>query len=240
MATEASFAQMVLNASFVVQLIILLLIVISLLSWTAIFKKRLALRRARRAADAFEDEFWSGTDLRALYNQVRRNEDQLSGLEAIFLAGFQEFIRQRQRGINDPEQIAGGAQRAMRAALAREAEELDVHLPMLATVGSTSPYIGLFGTVWGIMSAFRALSGAHTATLTQVAPGIAEALITTALGLIAAIPAVIAYNRASSDVDRLLARYEMFSDEFINILQRQSQRLQQQAQHDPAPAEGAA
>lgn len=230
MGTEASFTQMVLNASFVVQLIVLLLIVISVLSWTAIFKKRLTLRHARRNADTFEDEFWSGTDLKALYSRVRHREDDAGGLEAMFLAGFQEFLRQRQRGITDPEQIAGGAQRAMRAALAREAEELDVHLPMLATVGSTSPYIGLFGTVWGIMNAFRALSGAQTATLTQVAPGIAEALITTALGLIAAIPAVIAYNRASSDVDRLLARYEMFSDEFINILQRQSQRLQQQAE----------
>lgn len=234
MGTEASFTQLILEASFVVQLVMLSLVVISLLSWTAIFKKRMALRRARREADAFEDELWSGADLKTLYTRGRRREDEVDGLEAIFLAGFQEFLRQRQRGISDPEQIAGGAQRAMRAALAREAEELDSYLPMLATVGSTSPYIGLFGTVWGIMNSFRALSGAQTATLVQVAPGIAEALIATALGLVAAIPAVIAYNRASSDVDRLLSRYETFSDEFINILQRQTQRLIQQTESSAA------
>ncbi|MDX1605949.1 MAG: protein TolQ [Candidatus Competibacterales bacterium] len=228
MGVDTSFTQLILNASPVVQLVMLLLVLVSVLSWVAIFKKRLMLRHARQATDEFEDDFWSGIDLKTLYGRIRRDEDA-AGLEAIFLAGFQEFLRLHQRSAAEPDLVVGGAQRAMRAALGREIDELDSYLPLLATVGSTSPYVGLFGTVWGIMNAFRALGVTQQATLTQVAPGIAEALIATALGLIAAIPAVVAYNRASSDVERLVTRYETFIDEFVNILQRQAHRLRRES-----------
>ncbi len=223
MQAETGFIDLILNASLVVQLVMLLLVLISLASWTVIFKKRMALRHARRNADAFEDHFWSGIDLKELFTRLRRNETDAYGLEAIFLAGFHEFARARRRSTADPEMLVGSSQRAMRAALTREVDDLDTHLPMLATVGSVSPYIGLFGTVWGIMNAFQALGGVQQVTLGQVAPGIAEALIATALGLLAAIPAVVAYNRASNDVERLVSRYETFIDEFANILQRQVQ-----------------
>jgi biopolymer transport protein TolQ len=220
-----SFAQLILGASLVVQLIMLFLLIISITSWTIIFKKRLALAQARREAVEFEDEFWSGIDLTVLYSRLNKKEEDAYGMEAIFLAGFQEFLRLRNQTHLDPEMLVSGAQRAMRATMNGEFEDLDMHLPLLATIGSTSPYIGLFGTVWGIMNSFRALGTVQQATLTQVAPGIAEALIATALGLFAAIPAVIAYNRYSTEVERLVARYETFIDEFANILQRQSYNL---------------
>jgi biopolymer transport protein TolQ len=203
----------------------LFLLLISLASWTVIFKKRLTLSQARREANEFEDEFWSGIDLTVLYSRLNKKEEDAYGLEAIFLAGFQEFLRLRNQTHLDPEILVSGAQRAMRATMNGEFEDLDTHLPLLATAGSTSPYIGLFGTVWGIMNAFRALGTVQQATLSQVAPGIAEALIATALGLFAAIPAVIAYNRYSTEVERLVSRYETFIDEFSNILQRQSYNL---------------
>ncbi len=225
MEAETSLVHLIVNASLVVQLVMLLLVLISLASWTVIFKKRLALRHAQSSAIAFEDHFWSGIDLKELYTRTRRHETDAYGLEAIFLAGFQEFVRYRRQASPEPELLVGSAQRAMRAALAREIDDLDSYLPMLATVGSTSPYIGLFGTVWGIMNAFQALGGMQQVTMGQVAPGIAEALIATALGLLAAIPAVVAYNRASNDVERLVSRYETFIDEFTNILQRQSQSV---------------
>ena len=222
MGAEHSFIELILNASLIVQVVILLLVMISLASWTVIFKKRMMLNYAQRDADDFEDDFWSGTDLNKLYQRVRKHEEDAYGLEAIFLSGFQEFLRLRNHPQADPELSIAGSQRAMRAALTREVDELETHLPLLATVGSTSPYIGLFGTVWGIMNSFQALGQVQQATLSQVAPGIAEALIATALGLIAAIPAVIAYNRASNDVERLVNRYQTFMDEFANILQRQA------------------
>ena len=222
MQADMSFLQLVLNASPIVQAIILLLILMSLASWTMIFKKRFALKQAWRETDTFEDDFWSGVDLNALYVRIKRYEEDAYGLEAVFLAGFQEYLRLREETDLDPEIVVTGAQRAMRAALSREVDDLDIYLPMLATIGSTSPYIGLFGTVWGIMNSFRALGAVQQATLSQVAPGIAEALIATALGLFAAIPAVIAYNRSSNDVERLVNRYESFMEEFANILQRQS------------------
>jgi biopolymer transport protein TolQ len=200
----------------------LLLVLISLASWIAIFKKRLVLSQTRSVIDQFEDDFWSGIDLASLYTRISRRQDQSSGIETIFQAGFQEFLRLRTQPTVDPESLVGSSQRAMRAALSREIDELETHLPFLATAGSTSPYIGLFGTVWGIMNSFRALGTVQQATLTQVAPGIAEALIATALGLFAAIPAVIAYNRYSSEVDRLVNRYDVFIEEFSNILQRQA------------------
>jgi biopolymer transport protein TolQ len=204
--------QLILGASPIVQLIMLLLLLISLASWTVIFKKRLTLSQARREANEFEDEFWSGIDLTVLYSRLNKKEEDAYGLEAIFLSGFQEFLRLRNQTHLDPEILVSGAQRAMRATMNGEFEDLDTHLPLLATAGSTSPYIGLFGTVWGIMNAFRALGTVQQATLSQVAPGIAEALIATALGLFAAIPAVIAYNRYSTEVERLVSRYETFID----------------------------
>jgi biopolymer transport protein TolQ len=209
------------GASPVVQFIMLLLLLVSLASWTIIFKKRMVLTRARVAADDFEDDFWSGIDLASLYSRIGRQKEEVFGMEAIFLAGFQEFLRLRTSPNVDPDSIVSSSQRAMRAALTREIDDLEVHLPMLATVGSTSPYIGLFGTVWGIMNSFRALGTVQQATIAHVAPGIAEALIATAMGLFAAIPAVIAYNRYANDVDRLVNRYDTFMEEFSNILQRQ-------------------
>ncbi|MFO1352348.1 MAG: protein TolQ [Gammaproteobacteria bacterium] len=225
MPADLSFLGLILNASPVVQFILLVLILTSVASWTIIFKKRMTIAHARREADAFEDDFWSGVDLAVLYARLNRNDQDPYGMAAIFLAGFQEFLRLRGQPDFDPALVVSAAQRAMRAALAREVEDLDMYLPTLATVGSTSPYIGLFGTVWGIMNSFRALGAVQQATLSQVAPGISEALIATAMGLFAAIPAVMAYNRSSTDVDRVVNRYESFIEEFSNILQRQSYQL---------------
>jgi biopolymer transport protein TolQ len=198
-----------------------LLLVTSMVSWTMIFRKRAALSQARAAADEFEGRFWSGKDLNALYTQIARRE-RTEGVEAIFEAGFKEFARLRQQTGIEPMDMVEGAQRTMRVALSREIDKLEVNLPFLATVGSTSPYIGLFGTVWGIMNSFRGLSNVQQATLALVAPGIAEALIATAMGLFAAIPAVIAYNAFANNVERLISRYDAFLEEFSTILQRQA------------------
>ena len=222
MQADLSFFSLISGASVVVQLVMLLLLVVSLLSWTMIFRKRGALNEARADAEQFEDRFWSGGDLATLYQQLSPRADELSGLANIFVSGFTEFTRLRQRSGGDPMAMVEGAQRCMRVALSREMDELEVHLSFLATVGSTSPYVGLFGTVWGIMNAFRGLGNVHQATLAMVAPGIAEALIATAMGLFAAIPAVIAYNRYSNDVERLETRYDNFLEEFSSILQRQA------------------
>ncbi len=221
MTADLSLTHLILNASLVVQLVMLLLLVVSLASWTMIFMKRGVLKEARRAADEFEQRFWSGEDLNALYNQVARRRE-LSGLEAVFEPGFKEFSRLRKQSGADPMAVLEGAQRSMRVALGREVDALEVHLSFLATVGSTSPYVGLFGTVWGIMNSFLALGNVHQATLALVAPGIAEALIATAMGLFAAIPAVIAYNSFANDVERLHNRYDAFLEEFSTILQRQA------------------
>lgn len=222
---DLSFWSLISNASLIVQLVMLGLVLISVASWWVIVKKALVLNAAKQAADQFEDVFWSGIDLASLYSRVKRQNDDVWGMEAIFLAGFQEFLRLRAQPAMDPESVVSGAQRAMKAAGSRELDHLDMYLSLLATTGSTSPYIGLFGTVWGIMNAFRALGLAQQATLAQVAPGIAEALVATAMGLFAAIPAVIAYNRYAHEVDRLNNRYETFMEEFSNILQRQSYSL---------------
>jgi len=218
---DTSLMASMLQASLIVQVALLALLVMSMLSWFVIIKKKLSIGQARQAADAFEDDFWSGTDLTSLYQRIGRQDEEPAGMAAIFHAGFQEFIRARNQGVTDSEIMVTGAQRAMRAAVAREADDLEMNLPMLATVGSIAPYIGLFGTVWGVMNAFRALGSVQQATLAQVAPGISEALVTTAIGLFAAIPAVMAYNRYISETDRLLSRYETFVEEFSNILQRQ-------------------
>ncbi|MEO7557879.1 MAG: protein TolQ [Gammaproteobacteria bacterium] len=219
--TDLSIVHLLLNASLLVQLVMVLLLVTSVVSWTMIFRKRAALLQARAEADEFEKRFWSGKDLNALYAQITRSE-RTSGVEAIFESGFKEFARLRQQTGIEPMAIVEGSQRTMRVALSREIDKLEVNLPFLATVGSTSPYIGLFGTVWGIMNSFRGLSNVHQATLALVAPGIAEALIATAMGLFAAIPAVIAYNAFANNVERLISRYDAFLEEFSTILQRQA------------------
>jgi biopolymer transport protein TolQ len=219
---SVSLVDLILNASVLVQLVLALLLVASLVSWTMIFRKRFDMSRAQRAADDFEDEFWSGRDLVSMYNRINASQDSLSAMERIFQSGFKEFARLRHQGGLDGKAVLEGSQRAMRVALRREAEALEIYLPFLATVGSTSPYVGLFGTVWGIMNSFRALGNVDQVTLSMVAPGIAEALIATAMGLFAAIPAVIAYNRYTSGVERLTSRYDTFVEEFATILQRQA------------------
>ncbi len=212
------------NASFTVQAVMAILLLASMMSWYMIAQRLIYFTSVRREMEGFEDEFWSGIELSQLYRDGsdRAEDDDLIGMENIFRAGFQEFSRLAQQPGLDSDAIMEGAQRAMRVALSREEETLERHLPFLATVGSTSPYIGLFGTVWGIMHSFRGLANATQATLATVAPGISEALVATAMGLFAAIPAVIAYNRFATRVDIALNRYETFSDEFSSILHRQS------------------
>ena len=220
--SDLSFVALILNASLVVQLVMAILVLASVLSWTFIFDRARVLRRASAEAEDFESRFWSGGDLGELYRAVDRERDRLRGTGAIFHAGFREFARLRENPAVEPMALVEGARRAMRVALSREIDSLENHLSFLATVGSTSPYIGLFGTVWGIMNAFLALGNVKQATLNLVAPGIAEALIATAIGLFAAIPAVVAYNRYANAVQRLENRYDDFVEEFSNILQRQA------------------
>jgi len=219
---DLSLLELVLNASILVQLVMLLLLVASLMSWTMIFRKLTMLKRARAAADDFEDQFWSGQDLVSIFNRINTHAYDATGMERIFHSGFKEFARLRAQSSIDAGAILDGSERAMRIALSREIDMLEMHLSFLATVGSTSPYVGLFGTVWGIMNSFRALGNVSQATLALVAPGIAEALIATAMGLFAAIPAVIAYNRYADDVERLHNRYDTFIEEFTAILRRQA------------------
>jgi biopolymer transport protein TolQ len=216
---DLSFVTLVAQASVVVQAVLLLLVALSLWSWWQIFLKRFQLRRTAADTDAFEDEFWKGGDLNDLFQRTSQSTTG-AGLQHIFTAGFREFSKHRKQG-STAAVTMDSARRAMRATYQREIDALDSHLSGLATVGSVSPYIGLFGTVWGIMNAFRGLANVSQATLAQVAPGIAEALIATAIGLFAAIPAVVAYNRYTHDVDRLAVRFETFIEEFSNILQRQ-------------------
>ena len=220
MTTDISFLQLALGASLPVQLVLIILLLASLFSWAVIYIKYKVLKSARKDANTFEDHFWSSEDLSPLYSRITGKRYHPSGMEKIFEAGFKEFAKLRgQKGI-DPDAILEGAQRAMRVATNRETEYLETNLSFLATVGSTSPYIGLFGTVWGIMSSFQALGNVQQATISMVAPGISEALIATAMGLFAAIPAVIAYNRYSNEVERLINRYETFQEEFSSILHR--------------------
>jgi biopolymer transport protein TolQ len=222
MNTDLSLFHLILDASFVVQFVMLLLVAASVASWTFIFSKRKDFNRAIEITDEFEEEFWSGVPLAELFRKLSAKDFEPEGIEKIFLAGYKEFSRMRQSGTVEPMVQVESAQRAMRIELSRELDRLDQHLPFLATVGSISPYIGLFGTVWGIMNSFMSLSTVKQATLAQVAPGIAEALIATAIGLFAAIPAVIAYNRFSSRLDSLTGRYELFVEEFVVLLQRQA------------------
>ena len=219
MTEQMSIMELVTNASPLVQLVMAALAVASIVSWIMITQRWFFFNKSVRQADAFEDHFWSGIDLRELYEELN-SIDNLTSSEGLFVAGFQEYTRLEGRAGLDPEAVMQGVQRVMRVSLSRERSRLETHLSFLATVGSTSPYVGLFGTVWGIMNSFRSLANMSQATLASVAPGISEALIATAMGLFAAIPAVIAYNRYSAKMDLLSDRYEDFSEEVIAILHR--------------------
>jgi biopolymer transport protein TolQ len=219
-STDLSFTTLILGASTVVQLVMLILLAASVASWYLIFVKRRTVNQAEAGANDFEDRFWSGGNLAEIYTQVNAPHEETGGLERIFRAGFREFSRMRKQSGASAESIVEASHRAMRVSVSREIDRLERHIPFLATVGSTSPYVGLFGTVWGIMNAFRQLGLQQQATLATVAPGIAEALVATALGLFAAIPAVIAYNRYASQVERVSNRYDIFMEEFTSILQR--------------------
>ncbi|RJG06605.1 protein TolQ [Noviherbaspirillum cavernae] len=223
---DLSFISLISNASLLVQLVMALLLLVSVMSWTYIFRKMFAIKSARVQTEEFERAFWSGGNLNALYDEATSNRRKNGALARIFESGMSEYNKVRASFANrnqvDPGSMIDGARRAMRAAYQREMDALESHLAFLASVGSVSPYVGLFGTVWGIMNAFRGLANVQQATLASVAPGIAEALIATAIGLFAAIPAVVAYNRYSHDIDRLAIRFESFIEEFSNILQRQA------------------
>ena len=212
-----SVYELIANASLLVQGVMALLVLASVVSWMMILQRWSLLRRAKQEIDAFEDHFWSGIDLRGLYQELSQ-EEQLNGIEGIFVAGFREYTRLSEQPGVDAEAIMQGTQRAMRVSLMREEARLETHLPFLATVGSTSPYIGLFGTVWGIMNSFQSIAISRNTSLAIVAPGIAEALFATALGLLAAIPAVVAYNKFNSDSKRYISKIDNFSKRFLSII----------------------
>lgn len=222
MNTDLSLLTLILDASPIVQFVMLLLLWASIASWAVIIEKSRLLKQAMGAADDFEATFWSGGDLATMYNNIARGGIAQLGMAGIFESGFREFGRLKQQTVINADQIVEGSRRSMRVSQLREVDRLEHHLAFLATVGSTSPYVGLFGTVWGIMSSFQALGNVQSATLALVAPGIAEALIATAMGLFAAIPAVIAFNRYADKVGRLEVRYDTFMEEFSAILQRQA------------------
>jgi biopolymer transport protein TolQ len=220
MNQDLSIFHLVLGASVVVQLVVLLLLLISVASWAAIFRKLFSIGQVKSLNDAFEREFWSGTSLNDLFSAAAKNARDSGPMERIFASGMREFQKLREKHITDANTLMDAARRAMRASFQREMDVVETHLSFLASVGSVSPYVGLFGTVWGIMHAFTGLAALQTVTLATVAPGIAEALVTTAIGLFAAIPAVVAYNRFARDIDRIAIRLETFIEEFSNILQR--------------------
>lgn len=220
---DASLLGYFIHASLVVKFVMLVLITASIFSWTYILQRGFYLKDMAKSAGKFEKAFWSGEDLSQLYADGGKHRAAAEGLEAIFYAGFKEFSRFRKQPQSEPELVMENTRRAMQVAQMRQQDKLETHLPFLAIVGSTSPYVGLFGTVWGIMQAFRALANVQQATISMVAPGIAEALIATALGLFAAIPAVIAYNRFTTDIGRLMNRFDAFEEEFTNVIMRQSQ-----------------
>lgn len=230
MHADMSFLGLFLQASPIVKAVMMLLMGMSIFSWAVIFSRRRILGSAQKAADSFEQRFWSGIDLTKLYQESNARAEHLQGLEKIFHSGFKEYMRMLKTGNRSPEAVMDGSYRSMRVTLSREIESLESQLPNLATIGSISPYIGLFGTVWGIMNSFIALGEVQQATLTMVAPGIAEALIATAIGLFAAIPAVIAFNRFSTQVIKLEQSYGNFMEEFSTILNRQTQSGQSQGQ----------
>jgi biopolymer transport protein TolQ len=220
MNQDLSILHLVLNASVVVQAVMLLLMLVSISSWAAIFRKLFALKKIKGQNEEFEREFWSGSSLNELFNAATKRASLGGPMERIFGSGMREFQKLRERRITDPSTLMDGARRAMRASFQREMDAVESNLSFLASVGSVSPYVGLFGTVWGIMHAFTGLASLQQVTLATVAPGIAEALVATAIGLFAAIPAVVAYNRFARDLDRIAIQQETFIEEFSNILQR--------------------
>lgn len=220
MTTDMSLLSLFTNASVLVQLVMLLLLLASVYSWTIIFQRAQFFRSARTSSEHFEHNFWSGIDLTKLYNKLSGQQKKIAGLDAIFVAGFREFVRLKKQNLQNPALYVENVQRAMRISVANEESKLERNLPFLATIQSMSPYVGLFGTVWGIMNSFRQLGSVQQATLSMVAPGISEALIATAMGLIAAIPAGIAYNRYITQVDSMSLKYRTFMEEFIAIMQR--------------------
>ena len=220
MNQDLSIVTLILNASWVVQAVVLLLLGVSVASWAAIFRKIVALRKVAALNDEFDKEFWSGTSLNDLFAGAAQNAKHSGPMERIFASGMREYQKLRERHITDAGTLLDGARRAMRASYQREVDVIESNLSFLATVGSVSPYVGLFGTVWGIMHAFTGLAALEQVTLATVAPGIAEAMVATAIGLFAAIPAVVAYNRFTHDIDRVANRLETFIEEFSNILQR--------------------
>jgi biopolymer transport protein TolQ len=224
MGNEMSFWSLFWNASALVKVIMMGLMVVSVISWTFIIQRSIALRQAESESKKFERRFWSGIDLSMLYEKLSSNYQNLRGLEAVFLSGFREYHRLTEDKQVAASELAEGCQRAMGVAIARESDQLEAHLSFLATVGSISPYVGLFGTVWGIMQSIMALGGAQQASLAVVAPEIAEALVATAMGLFASIPCVIAYNRFNYRINQLMSRYMNFQDEFVGILFRQASR----------------
>ena len=234
MNQDLSIVTLVLHASLVVQIVMVGLLLTSLVSWTVIFGKLFGLRRVRGENEEFEREFWAGKNLNDLYNDATKRADNAAPMERIFASGMREFLKLRERRLADAGALLDGARRAMRASFQREMDAIESHLSFLASVGSVSHYVGLFGTVWGIMHAFIGLSNLQQVTLATVAPGIAEALVATAIGLFAAIPAVIAYNRFARDIDRIAIQQETFIEEFSNILQRNAGALP--AAPAPAPA----
>ena len=228
---------LVIHASWPVVIVLAILVAFSFTSWVIIFRKKMLLDATTRDADDFEERFWSGVDLAALFREVSNRAGEAGGLAAVFESGFREFVRQRQRGGEDRRAVLESSERAMRVAATREVEKLERNLEYLANVGSISTYVGLFGTVWGIMIAFQGLGTMKQATIATVAPGISEALVATAMGLVAAIPAVWAYNRYSTRLDRLTLRYETFQEEFSSVLQRQMHADDQPAAPTPGRAE---
>jgi biopolymer transport protein TolQ len=221
METDQSIIHLVLNASFIVQLVMLLLLLASLASWSIIFKKTSQIKRLEKSAEDFEDDFWSVGDMNRLAHDWGGSDDSVEGMAAIFVAGYREYTRLAKKDDVARSEMLDGVHRAMRVVLNREIDEIETHLPFLATVGSTAPYVGLFGTVWGIMNSFRSLGAMKQVTIATVAPGISEALVATAMGLFAAIPAVIAYNRLATSAERLGSKYEIFMEEFLGIINRQ-------------------
>ncbi len=223
---DSDLFEIILSASLVVQAVMLILAFMSVAAWAVAIAKSYQIRKALREAKKFEKTFWETQELSGLYYQVESNRDSETGLALIFADGFKEFVRLKQQGVQEAADLISGTQRTMKIAFSRQSDKLENHLSFLATVGSSAPYIGLFGTVWGIIHAFQSLGDVQHATLAAVAPGISEALIATAIGLFAAIPAVIAYNRLSNKVDRLLSEYENFAEGFLTILQRQAHSVE--------------
>jgi biopolymer transport protein TolQ len=232
MNQDLSIIELVKHASVVVQIVLVLLLAVSLASWSVIFGKAIGLKRLKGDNEEFDREFWAGRTLQELYQDASRGEGPPSPQERIFAAGMREFLKLRERRVSDGGALLDGARRAMRASCQRELDVVESHLSFLATVGSVSPYVGLFGTVWGIMHAFTGLANLQQVSLSTVAPGIAEALVATAIGLFAAIPAVIAYNRFARDIDRIAMQQDNFMEEFSNILARNAN----QSAHAAAPA----